>query len=104
MNGSMSAGHKNARTVYGGNDFTGNVHTSIVDINSGRYENIFGGGNGAYPANCYNGALANGSIFGFTDIYEADYTTHPLKLPNNEYIIVNINGGEIEHNSSGGGP
>ena len=35
-------------TVYGGNDFSGKVQTTLLDINSGNFEHIFGAGNGDY--------------------------------------------------------
>ncbi|MDY5968658.1 MAG: T9SS type A sorting domain-containing protein [Bacteroidales bacterium] len=35
-------------TVYGGNDFGGDVERSVVNVFSGKYGSLFGGGNGNY--------------------------------------------------------
>lgn len=82
MNGkNMGANHYNVRSLFGGNDFSGDVYKSDVTVNSGRYNNIFGAGNGDYPA--------------------ASYTD--LRRPNNEYVNLTFNDGEVDSNLYGGG-
>ena len=66
--------------VYGGNDFSGNCYRSEVVINSGRYDTIYGAGCGNYPASAYT----NG-----TSLATA---TRDLYVPNNEEVVVTING------------
>ncbi|MBR1850586.1 MAG: T9SS type A sorting domain-containing protein [Bacteroidales bacterium] len=75
--------------VFGGNDFTGNVFKSIVKVNSGRYKNIYGAGNGDHEATYYN-----------KDVYASKAA---LTAPNNEYVELNFNDGYVTNNIYGGG-
>ena len=72
----------NVRMLYGGNDFTGTVKRSILTVNNGKYYNVYGAGNGDYPAGDYG----------------ASYT-----LPNSEEPTVTFNHGYVDNNLYGGG-
>ena len=84
--------------LFGGNDFAGDVYKSVIDIHSGRFTNIYGGGNGDYPISDYN-----------SGIYEDDLTdpNNPiirhLHRPNTEFITITINDGVVNGNFYGGG-
>ncbi len=84
--------------LFGGNDFAGDVYKSVIDIHSGRFNNIYGGGNGDYPISDYN-----------SGIYEDDLTdpNNPiirhLHRPNTEFITITINDGVVNGNFYGGG-
>ncbi len=84
MDGKDKGLGQNALMVYGGNDLTGNVHQSLVDINSGHYGTIYGAGNGNYDASRYA-------------------SLHGLTVPNSETVVVNFNGGTVDSNLYGGG-
>lgn len=94
MDGQLKEGARNATDVYGGNDFTGSVYKSIVTINSGRYTNVYGGGNGYYDGDLYVESNAN-----------HNYSTpaNRLYVPNNEFAEVNFIDGHVENNIYGGG-
>ncbi len=83
-----------ARNVYGGNDFTGNVYRTDIQILSGRYGNIFGGGNGNYDETKYNPTIESSPYYG------ADKR---LFVPNNEYAVINFEDGIVTGNLYGGG-
>ena len=83
MDGKEGGVAQNALMVYGGNDLTGNVYRSQLDINSGRYGTIYGAGNGNYD--------------------DATYTAMGLTVPNSEAVTVNFNGGIVDSNLYGGG-
>lgn len=90
MDGREDANMMNARYVYGGNDFTGNVYKATVTINSGRYGDVFGAGNGYYEASDYADKGADGNFSGLT-------------VPNTEYVEVVFNQGIVDSNLYGGG-
>ena len=94
MDGQLREGALNANDVFGGNDFTGSVYNSIVTINSGRYTNVYGCGNGDYDAALYT--ENNGS-------HNYSTAANQLYVPNNEFAEVNFNDGHIENNLYGGG-
>ena len=94
MNGS-DIGDYNVRTLFGGNDFTGNVYKADVQINSGLFENIYGAGDGV------GDGIEN---------YELKYQQGPyaeaskhLYAPNTEYVELTFNGGTVHNNLYGGG-
>ncbi|MBP5677294.1 MAG: T9SS type A sorting domain-containing protein [Bacteroidales bacterium] len=96
--------------LFGGNDFTGNVYRSIINVNSGRFKNIYGGGNGNYPASYYttNHPDATNSARGGSYIYEYRYAnrgtaTYAITAPNSEYIELNVYDGHIDSCIYGGG-
>ena len=80
----------NVETLFGGNDFTGNVYKSIVDIHSGTFNNIYGAGNGDYESSLYT-----------AEPYNTAGKT--LYVPNNEYVEVNFHDGHVDNNIYGGG-
>ncbi len=83
MNGKNMGGNRyNVKSLFGGNDFSGDVYKSDITINSGHYNNIFGAGNGDYPSE--------------------NYTT-TQRRPNNEYVNLTFNDGEVDSNLYGGG-
>lgn len=69
-----------AEKVYGGNDFSGNCYRSEVTINAGRFDTIYGAGCGNYPTSAYT----NGTSLATQ--------TRDLYVPNNEEVVVTING------------
>lgn len=81
----------NIENVFGGNDFTGNVYKSEVDVYSGTYAYIYGAGNGNYAASAYTAAPT------YSDAGNALY------LPNNEYVEINMYDGLVRNNMYGGG-
>ena len=80
-----------ARNVFGGNDFTGNVGKSNILIESGRYTNIYGAGNGDYEA---VGSYDTGA-----------YAASGMQLyaPNSEWVEINFEDGEVVNQLYGGG-
>ena len=80
----------NVDYVYGGNDFTGNVYKTDVEIRSGRIGTLYGGGNGVYEASEYT-----------SGVYAA--AGKQLQVPNNEYAEINFLGGTATGNVYGGG-
>lgn len=99
-----------ARNVYGGNDFTGNVYASSITVNSGTYGNIYGagdgfGGMGGEDSDDTDGAIAGiGSEAGS---YSTDYSSNTygmgLKVPNTEYVDIEVNECRVTGNLYGGG-
>ncbi len=86
------------KNLFGGNDFSGDVYKSVINIHSGIFTNIYGAGNGYYADNAYN----SGNY--------ADDTSDPLNpvirhihRPNNEYVEINFDNGTVEGNLYGGG-
>ena len=107
--GSVDTANYTALAVYGGNDFTGNVHAAEIIIHSGTYGNIYGAGNGYAK-----GAGGETGEDGITDNgeYYAYYATNPspntmygagLYVPNTEYTTITVNGGRFTGNLYGGG-
>lgn len=91
MQGADFGGAQNAFQVFGGNDYTGNVFRSVLNIESGKYGSIYGAGNGDY-----------------------DYTVQPVAghtiwipsrntLPNTEFVEINFLDGHVDSNLFGGG-
>lgn len=75
--------------LYGGNDFTGNVNRSVINVYSGKFKNIYGAGNGTYPASDYNTGVYGDNKF--------------ITRPNNEYVELNIYDGLVDSCVYGGG-
>ena len=48
IDGNENLNHYNIDTVYGGNDYSGLTQNTVLTINSGRFETVFGAGNGDY--------------------------------------------------------
>jgi hypothetical protein len=69
----------NVTTLYGGNDYTGTVNRSVVNVYAGRYDRLFGAGNGKYT---YSGGITP---------------------PNSQYPTVNFYDGTVTGNLYGGG-
>lgn len=110
MHGSSDPEAKTAERVFGGNDYTGTVYKTDVTILGGRYDNIFGGGNGEYTdyydTGCYAGnwTPAEMTAFGHAEwAGDAFKTTKKLFEPNNEYCVLNFEDGTVEGNLYGGG-
>jgi hypothetical protein len=88
--------------LFGGNDFSGYVYATDVQVFSGNFRNIYGGGNGEYSDTCYNKqhgyALAEDYAYmhanprAYTDILIDGITLHRnLEHPNTEYVNITIN-------------
>ena len=95
-----------AENVYGGNDFTGSVYSTDITINSGRYGNIFGGGNGDYEASNYTSGAYAGNFTADDQRWNAALVVgQPRRIyePNNEYAVINFNDGIVMNNVYGGG-
>lgn len=100
--------------LFGGNDFAGDVYKTIITVNSGRFFNIYGAGNGDYPDADYNtgvyedipGSSGSGGSGGSGE-GEADDPTPPvirhLHRPNTEYVEITFNNGTVDSNFYGGG-
>lgn len=81
--------------LFGGNDFAGYVYSTEVVVNSGKFDFIYGGGNGEYPDSYYHTqydypllSTYYGYMNALPDIYkDGDSLTHP----NTEYVRININ-------------
>lgn len=78
----------NVRSLYGGNDFTGNVYKTLLTVNSGKFNNIYGGSNGDYAASAYTSGV---------------YASNNLRTPNSQIIEVTFNDGTVDSNLYGGG-
>lgn len=85
----LGSGMYSVRNLFGGNDFTGNNYKSIITINSGKFNNVYGGSNGDYPRSAYTTAPYTG--------------TDTLRRPNSEYIELTFNNGTVDSNLYGGG-
>ncbi len=108
MEGASTPDAYTAYNVYGGNDFTGTVFKTDMKIMDGRYRDIYGGGNGDYPAKMYSGdttgyeAYAGTYPVDATDRY-VDGASRSLQVPNNEKTEINFENGIVEGNLYGGG-
>ena len=99
----------NIQYVYGGNDFTGTVNHSVLNVYDGRYQKVFGGGNGDYSNVTLDGFQytvvtdPDGTYSGTNDnsTWPAQYNV--LQLPNSQYPVTNIYGGKVVQNVYGGG-
>ena len=108
-------GKDQVKELFGGNDFTGNVYSTEVEINSGNFDYIYGGGNGDYPDSYYNEQHANAltseysymdvSPTAYTDIVEGNDTVElrHQEHPNTEFITITFNNGTVFENLYGGG-
>ena len=76
------------RNLFGGNDFSGDVYRAEIKIHSGRFLNIYGAGNGDYPA---------------TDYTTGNYASNRVYRPNAEYVDLTFNNGTVDSNLYGGG-
>ena len=85
---SLASDAYNVRSLYGGNDFTGNVYKTLLTVNSGKFNNIYGGSNGDYAASAYTSGA---------------YASNHLRVPNSQYIEVTFNDGTVDSNLYGGG-
>ena len=92
LEGSDLGSAQNAFQVFGGNDYTGNVFRSVVNVHSGKYGSIYGAGNGDYDY----------SVQPFGD---APHIWIPKRntLPNTEFVEVNFYDGHVDSNLFGGG-
>ena len=104
--------------LYGGNDYSGKVENTVLDINSGRFFHVYGAGNGDYD---YRGELSLTTVpdaaqqaAGFSataaddgrywKYYNATSGLHCQDtVPYSMTIEVNFNGGEFMHTVYGGG-
>ena len=101
----------NIETVYGGNDYTGTVNRSVVNVHDGKYERMFGAGNGQYQyttpiappnskyptVNFYNGTLT-GNLYGGGDrgmCFVGDTTQQYSNAEDYAHVVVNIHGGSF---------
>ena len=91
MNG--TAAGTTANSVFGGNDFTGNVYKCLLTINGGTYGNIYGAGNGDYDTSNYTENTSAHDYSGANRLY----------VPNAEYVEVNFMDGTVNGNLYGGG-
>ena len=99
----------NVTTLYGGNDYTGTVNRSVVNVYAGRYDRLFGAGNGKYtysggitppnsqyPAvNFYDGTVT-GNLYGGGEqgtCFVGDYSTRHALAGDYAHVVVNIHGG-----------
>lgn len=89
------AGINLVRSLFGGNDFSGDVYKSIIDIHSGIFFNVYGGGNGDYDDGCYDGT-AGGA-------YAVYANGKYIRRPNSEYIEINFHNGTVDSCLYGGG-
>lgn len=91
-------------TIYGGNDFSGRVENTNLEINSGRFYYVYGAGNGDYD---YRGTLSNAveSSEYIHELADGKYWkfTCPDTVPYSMNIEVTINDGEYVNNVYGGG-
>ena len=76
--GSNLAAAQNAFEVFGGNDYTGNVYNTELNIHSGHYGAVYGGGNGNYD---YDAQPVAGATIDLPTVNT---------LPNSEYIVLNV--------------
>lgn len=83
-------GEQNVVSLFGGNDFAGDVYKSNITINSGRFNNVFGAGNGDHDVSEYS-----------TGVYAG--ANKNLKHPNTEYVEMTFNNGTVDQNLYGGG-
>lgn len=84
--------HTTVDTLYGGNDFSGLVKNTVITIDSGRFNNVFGAGNGNYK---YGNWL---TAHHFTPSMICVDT-----VPYSMDVTLNFNGGYYVGNVYGGG-
>lgn len=84
--------HTTVDTLYGGNDFSGLVMNTVITIDSGRFNNVFGAGNGNYK---YGNWL---TAHHFTPSMICVDT-----VPYSMDVTLNFNGGYYVGNVYGGG-
>ena len=87
--------------VFGGNDISGTVHQSRVDVDGGTIAALYGGSNGYYD---YDGANNTAYVFAsdHTDdnnLVAATTTGRPMV----DTAVVNFRGGRLNNNFYGGG-
>ena len=106
----------NVRMLYGGNDFTGTVKKSILTVNNGKYFNVYGAGNGDYPAGDYgasyslpnseeptvtfNNGYVDNNLYGGGDMglcYKGDTTTSYPTANDYAHVVVNVHGGHFRN-------
>ena len=96
-----------ARNVFGGNDFTGNVYASEVNVHSGTYGNIYGAGDGYGGVGGESVSTESAGGISTSGAYEDLYTNNTygtgLTVPNTEYVTVNVDDGRVGGNLYGGG-
>ena len=91
-------------TLYGGNDFTGRVNETYMEINSGNYVHVFGAGNGDYD---YKSLLAawtapGGRLDDDAGLF-TDATICADTVPYSMKVRVDINDGVFLNTVYGGG-
>ena len=121
----------NSEVVFGGNDYAGTTHNSILDIHSGKYKNVYGAGNGKYEytatetsclasietedqntipvsndatTNFYGGTITE-NLYGGSElgyIFKNDTNATYSNAEDYASIITNIHGGTIMNNVFGG--
>ena len=99
-------GSGSVATLYGGNDFTGNVYRSEMIINNGTFGEVYGAGNGAYPDSYYVTQHANALLpqFAYQGASATAYANGKwMRRPNNERVELTFNGGTVTGNLYGGG-
>ena len=95
----------NVIDLYGGNDFTGNVAHSVLNVYNGRYKHVYGGGNGKYK----KVKLGDGDVeHNVTIDNDGKYTIvgdtrTTLRVPNSKYPVLNFYNGTVDSNVFGGG-
>lgn len=92
LEGSDLGGAQNAFQVFGGNDYTGNVFRSVLNIHSGKYGSIYGAGNGDYD-------------YSVQPYGDAPHIWIPSRntQPNTEFVELNFYDGHVDSNLFGGG-
>ena len=88
MNAKPEGTARNVDYLYGGNDFSGNVYNTLLEVNSGNYGMVFGAGNGAYDGDAYTTGA---------------YASNNLSVPNSEYVKVVFKDGTVGGTLYGGG-
>ncbi len=103
MRGNTEGANKTASKVFGGNDFTGYVNEANVRIISGKYDYIYGAGNGDYPSTSYD----TGCYAGYFPDHDGASTLYPrpkrLYVPNTQKVTIDFEGGLVNNNIYGGG-
>ncbi len=103
MRGNTEGESKTAMKVFGGNDFTGYVNEANIRIISGKYDYIYGAGNGDYPTTSYDTGCYAGN---FVD-HDGAGTLYPrpkrLYVPNTQKVTIDFEGGIVNNNIYGGG-
>ena len=102
MRGNTEGESMTADSVFGGNDFTGFVTEANVRIESGKYGNIYGAGNGNYAEEKYTSGVYAGN-FGSHDGATGYPRPKRLYVPNTQKVEINFEGGIVNYNLYGGG-